>query len=358
MMTRLRRGSRLARWCSLVVVFACARPEAPATSAPRAPATIERVLILDQGLPVGIDELRYSRELMRVVAPAGGTGKLLFFEPANLARTEVAGFSATAAGKGHGHGVTSVSTSEGLLFATDRDRKELVMLATADWRVLANAHLAAAPDYVRYVERTHEVWVTEPHAAQIEVFTIGPTSLVHVATVHVEGGPESLEIMGERAFTHLWKGQSLAIDVASRKLGTPFANHCEGSRGLVIDHARGFVLAGCEEGKLVVLNQDGAVLSEVKTDPGVDNLAYSETRKHAYAPTESHNVTSVIAIDDNGLAREVGRVNIGSQCAAADDEGNMWLCDPNRGTITVVHDRFLRPDALLARSSISQSCKS
>src|SRR3954466_8590861 len=61
---------------------------------------------------------------------------------------------------------------------------------------------------VRYVPALGEVWVTEPGAEQIEIFSIPATGTpvpAHAGTVKVAGGPESLVIGAERAWTHLWK---------------------------------------------------------------------------------------------------------------------------------------------------------
>jgi hypothetical protein len=60
----------------------------------------------------------------------------------------------------------------GLLFATDRDAKQLNAVDPKTHFLIGTAPLASGPDYVRYVSPTGEVWVTEPGAARIEVFSL------------------------------------------------------------------------------------------------------------------------------------------------------------------------------------------
>jgi hypothetical protein len=58
----------------------------------------------------------------------------------------------------------------------------------------------------------------------------------------------------ERAFTHLWNGKTLAIDLRKRKIVERWSNGCMGSRGIALDENRGFLFAGCDEGRLSVLD--------------------------------------------------------------------------------------------------------
>src|SRR6185295_3421600 len=104
--------------------------------------------------------------------------------------------------------------------------------------------LAASPDYVRWVAPTGEVWVTEPDAEQIEVFTAPPdgtSAPKQAALVKVKGGPESLVIdpTRGRAYTHLWKSATVAVDLRSRAIVATWPNSCEGSRGIALDERRG-----------------------------------------------------------------------------------------------------------------------
>src|SRR5437762_1248233 len=86
-------------------------------------------------------------------------------------------------------------------------------------------------DDMRFVAPRSEVWVTEPDAEKIEIFTV-PTGAtptpVHAADIAVRGGPESLVVDAAhgRAYTHLWHGQTFAIDVAARSIAARWPNGC------------------------------------------------------------------------------------------------------------------------------------
>jgi hypothetical protein len=98
----------------------------------------------------------------------------------------------------------------------------------------------------------------------------------HSAFIAVSGGPESLVIdkTHERAYTHLWVGKTVAIDTRRHTIVATWANGCTDSRGIALDEKRGFLFAGCSEGKAVVLdvNHDGQQLSSLTYGSGVDEL--------------------------------------------------------------------------------------
>ena len=62
---------------------------------------------------------------------------------------------------------------------------------------MASAPLASGPDYVRFVEATGEVWVTEPDEDRLEVFNLPASGIPkpsHAAFLKIDGGPESLHV--------------------------------------------------------------------------------------------------------------------------------------------------------------------
>ena len=122
---------------------------------------------------IGFDDLRFSPELRKLIVPAGRTGKVVLIDPTSKQIEEIGGFSSQVSfGGGHGEGVTSADVGRGGIFATDRDEKTLDLADPVSKKILAKTKLAAGPDYVRYVGATNEVWVTEPHASQIEIFSL------------------------------------------------------------------------------------------------------------------------------------------------------------------------------------------
>lgn len=298
---------------------------------------------------IGFDDMGFAPSLRKVMVPAGRSGNLDLIDPDSKQVTAIVGFSSRSSfGGGHGQGVTSADEGHGLLFATDRDAKLLKEIDPKTQSVIATTPLASGPDYVRYVSATDEVWVTQPGAARIEVFSLprgGAPKPIHVDFISIPGGPESLIVDNKRgrAYTHLWTDTTLAIDLRTRKIVERWKNGCRGSRGIAIDSVRGFLFAGCDEGKLAVLNLDtGAQLGSALSGAGVDIIAYNSHLAHVYLPGEESASMAIIGISAKGAAMVLATVQTdeGAHCAAADDRDNAYVCDPNGGRLLVFNDGF------------------
>jgi hypothetical protein len=296
---------------------------------------------------IGFDDMGFAASLRKVLVPAGRSGNLDLIDPDSKQVIVINGFSSrTSFGGGHGQGVTSADEGRGLLFATDRDARQLDVVDPTTRSIITTASLAAGPDYVRYVATTSEVWVTEPGASRIEVFSIpheGAPKPTHTGFISVPGGPESLLIDNKRgrAYTHLWTDTTLVIDLRSRAVSARWKNGCKGSRGVAIDDVRAFLFVGCDEGKLSVLDlRSGELLGQASSGEGVDIIAYNPKLAHAYLPGEESKTMTVIGISSNGVATVMGTVKAanGSHCAAADDRDNVYTCDPSAGRLLVFKD--------------------
>lgn len=295
---------------------------------------------------VGFDDLGFSPALHRVLVPGGRTGNLDLIDPVTHEITAIPGFSKdTSYGGGHGEGTTSADEGRGLLFASDRGKRLLVVVDPAKKAIVASAELASGPDYVRYVPPLGEVWVTEPRAEQIEMFSIpksGTPTPSRVGSVKVRGGPESLVIGAERAYTHLWKRETVALDLHARAVAAQWKNGCAGSRGIALDEQRGLLFAGCDEGKATAmdLHQGGKVVAAVDTAKGVDVIAYSPQLHHLYVPGEDSAEMTVVDVGADGKLSVVTTVATakGAHCVAADDKGGAWVCDPHGGQLLLFKD--------------------
>jgi DNA-binding beta-propeller fold protein YncE len=191
---------------------------------------------------------------------------------------------------------------------------------------------------------SNEVWVTEPGAERIEIFSLAENEThtpVHSGFVPIPGGPESLVIEHRRAFTHLWRGTTLAIDVSNRRIVGRWSNGCKGSRGIALDEKRGFLFAGCDEGKLSVLDlKSGRVLGEASAGAGVDVIAYNQNRGHVYLPGADSGTIAIIGISASGAATVLKTADTveGAHCVTADDRDQVYVCDPTHGKILVFKD--------------------
>jgi hypothetical protein len=299
---------------------------------------------------IGFDDLQFSDELHELIVPAGRTGRLDLVDPESGAVGSVAGFSAADRRKsGHGEGTTSADAGRGWVFAVDRTERTLAAVDPIAKRIVARAELAGAPDYVRWVAATGEVWVTEPGRKAIETFRLdegSPPTLTRTGSISVPEAPESLVVdsKARRAYTNTFRDATFAIDLGSRSIAARWANPCRGARGLALDPARQLLFVGCEEGKVVSLDvaHGGSVAGEASTGTGVDSIAYSPTLRHLYAPAdESANVT-IVGVGARGELQALGAVAAAPEahCAAADDRGNVYVCDPRNGRLLVFHDPY------------------
>jgi hypothetical protein len=297
---------------------------------------------------IGFDDLRYDPGLNRLLIPAGRTGNVDLIDPATGAVTAISGFTKVARyGEGHGQSVTSVDVGEGYLFATDRDALKLAVVDLKTHKIALQAPLASAPDYVRYVAPTREVWVTEPGKKRIEVFTLSkatPPQPTHASFIDAPGGPESLAIDARRgrAYTHKWKDSTMAIDLKTHRIAATFSSGCSDPRGIWIDEQRGFLLVGCEDGTATALDvdHDGRLLSTVKSGSGVDIIAYDAKRAHLYLPGDESATMAIIGVSANGALSILSVVPTvkDAHCVTTDEQGTAYVCDPRAGQLLLVRD--------------------
>lgn len=296
---------------------------------------------------IGFDDLGYSAELGRVLAPAGRTGRLDLIDPKTNAVTSVEGFSADAKfGGGHGEGTTSAQSGQGLLFASDRGSREVVVVDPKQKKIVSRAALAGGPDYVRWVEPLKEVWVTEPRLESIERFTLDGNRLTRSGGLPVKGGPESLVIDAKRgrAYTHTWRDQTVVIDLKTHREVARWKNGCQGSRGIGLDEARGWLFVGCEEGKATALDvaHEGKLLGSVPAAKGVDIIAYDEKHRHLYVPGGDGAKLTFAQVEDSGALKVLGEVDTAddASCVTTDGAGHVFVCDPKHGRLLVFQDLY------------------
>lgn len=299
---------------------------------------------------IGFDDLLYSPELQKVLVPAGRTGRLDLVTPGSHAVDPIPGF--TAEGRfagGHGEGTTSADSGHGLIFASDRSRKQVDIVDPAAKRIVATAALGQGPDYVRWVGPLSEVWVTEPRGKVIEYFkleTKGTPKLVRQGTIAVADGPESLVVDEAHgvAYANTWHDATVVIDLQTHRERARWPNGCEGARGLALDGKRGLLFVGCEEGKAAVLDvgHGGKRLGTAASGKGVDIIAYSARLRHLYVPGGDSATLTVLGVSEKGELKPLGTVPTAhdAHCVAADEAGDVYVCDPDKGRLLVFKDTF------------------
>lgn len=302
---------------------------------------------------IHFDDISFSRELQMVLVPAGHTGKLYLIDPATLAMTSVGGFSSSAGApqKGQNIGISSAASGDGFLFVADHGIHMLDAVPVKGGGIAASVPLAGEADFVRYVPDVHEVWVTEPDSKdqkRIEVFAFiaGPKpALAHSFDIPVPAGPESLTVDERRHQVYTNVGRNVAvIDVPTHRIVAQWPNGCEKSRGTAIDEDRGFLFVACGEGMAVVLNtNEGGQQTDIQAvGSGIDLIDYNPKLAHLYVPSSKNKTLYVLGVSSKGGLSMLGSGKSAdrSHCVAADDQNNVWVCDPQHGQLLRYQDSF------------------
>jgi DNA-binding beta-propeller fold protein YncE len=288
---------------------------------------------------IDFDDIVYSPALQRVLVPARESG-LYLIEPdsGNATRVQRSG------------SVASADEGRGLLFLADRSGGTISVVDAADGRPLSSISTMSAPDYVRYISTTGELWVTEPEASPsgIEIFAVDEGAvpgLRQVAFIPVPEGPEGFTSSATRQMAYTHAGSDLvAIDVASRTVTARWPTGCDGTHGFPrIAERLGVVLASCaSDGAVSLLDLDGGrQLGRHEVGGGEALPAYSDRTGHFYVRADPGTAIATLQPSDEGLTlvRQVEVPQVG-HCLTADDHGHYWTCDAANGTVL----RFDNPD--------------
>lgn len=335
----------------LLAALCLTSPRTIAQSQPGGAAAIRAgiAVAMPDGSPgIGFDDLGFAAKIGKVLVPAGRTGDLDLVDPDTRRVISIGGFSTRSTWRGgHDFGVTSADEGAGFLFATDRTSKKIAIIDEEKQKVIAWQELGGSPDYVRFVKTTREVWVTEPDSERIEIFslaTAGTPRLRAKAVLPLPGGPESLVIDATRgrAYTQLWKANTVAIDLASHRVISKWPNHCLGSRGIALDEKRGLLFAGCAEGKAVVLDLDrgGTIVSELNAGAGIDVIGYNPALSHLYLPGAKSATLEIIQVSSKGQLSRLRTFKTAehAHCVTSDDKNGIWVCDPKAGRLLYFQD--------------------
>lgn len=332
----------------IAALFTVALPYAAvAASGPVAPQATIKIPGGAQG--IGFDDIGYAAALGRVTVPSGATGNLVLIDPKTRALTTISGVTRSSGpGAAHDEGTTSAVYADGFLLASDHDPAEVVVIDASSKKVVERAALESGPDYIRFVASRHEVWVTEPGKHQIQVFQWSRAAkpmLSKETTISVPGGPESLVIddQQDRAYTNQWSSKTVEISLSAHRLLAEWPNTCHASRGLALDHVHDHLFVACSEGKVVTLSPAGRgkVLSTAAAGAGIDIISYSPRLHHLYVPGARAATLTIFNVSAGGAlqALAVYKTAKGAHCVTDDDDGGVFVCDPQAGSILEIRDR-------------------
>ncbi len=88
--------------------------------------------------------------------------------------------------------------------------------------------------------------------------------------------------------------------------------------------------------------REGKVIGRALAGRGVDVIAYGAALGHLYVPGGDSADLTVVGIGAGGRPDVLGRVPTarGAHCAAADDLGNVYVCDPGAGRLLTFRDPY------------------
>jgi DNA-binding beta-propeller fold protein YncE len=307
------------------------------------PIKVEKVSLPGGEKGIGFDDIAYATALNQVIVPAAQTGRVYLIDPATKS------YESCAVWQGR---TTSADAGDGYVFATDRTHSAVRVIDPKLHKVVATATLAMEPDIVRYVPATHEVWVTEedPTEGQVEILAFvadGNVRLSKVANVKVTGGgPESLAVdpVRSRVYTNREdQKRTVVIDIPTHRIVAEWKNGTEGSSsGLALDETAGLLFVGSGAGGVSVLDvaHNGRVLGALKVGKGADIIGYNPTLRHVYVPDPREGTLAIIGVSPGGEPSVLGTIDTakGSHAAAADNQGQVWVTDPDHGRLLVMKD--------------------
>ncbi len=297
---------------------------------------------LPGGPPVGMDYLVFDGSTGHLWVPAGNTARVNVIDTKSGKLEGVEGF-ATKKGERGVAGPTAGTAGHGHVFIANRADQSLCSFDAKTREKKGCATLDSSPDGVFYVGHSHEVWVTTPRDSSIVVVSVKHANKPKVThTIKLDGEPEGYVVDEKRGlvYTNLEdKDLTLAIDAKSRKTVATWKPACgeKGPRGLALDTERRHLFVACGAGGVKVLDagKDGAVIGELKTGAGVDNIDYLEKRHLLYAASGKDGLLTIGEAKETGAIEEfaTAKTVAGGRTVIIDGDGTAYVPDSKGGKL-------------------------
>lgn len=298
---------------------------------------------------IGMDYIAYDPATNSIWVPAGNTGAVDVIDASTGKVRQVTGFPTKEVEVGGGKrvvGPSGLSIGEGVVYIGSRGDSTICAVNSRSLVRGACGHLDSSPDAVVYIPPTKEVWVTVPSDKTIRV--LDGTTLEQKGKLTFEGAPEGYAVDSKhgRFYTNLEdKDRTLAIDVKTQKTIANWDPACgkEGPRGLAIDATTGYLFVACTTlAKVLDAGHDGAVLSQVDTGDGVDDMCYVAATHTLYVGASRAAKLTIAHVDDKG------KLSIVAQVPTRDGVRNPAVAKD--GTVYMAHSRFANISGLLVAS--------
>jgi len=323
---------------ALVAVAAVAGGGCP--PGPGGGAAPDAVAEIGDGRPSSLDDLWYSAERDELLVGVGNRGWVSVVTRVDAQSRSFPGlFEPLSVVDGNGH-----------LYVIERSTSTLAVLDGVTGEIVGRTVLSGSPDYVRYAAGRSEIWVSEPGANRIEILqepSSAPFNPQHVAFADTGGGAEGIALNEARdqAYTHLSGGKLGVISISTRAVLDRWSTGCFGLHGIPrFDEARGLVFAGCSGSAEVVALRlaDGSEAGRHKGVGGTTILAYAPALGHFYLRGDPGVPVQALGVSAAGTFTVLGTFDAATNghCAAADDQGALWVCDADSGRLLRFTDPF------------------
>ncbi|HVV81435.1 MAG TPA: hypothetical protein VHE35_00100 [Kofleriaceae bacterium] len=331
-------------------------PSTPSTNAAGATGgtPVTHVIALP-GAPadgVSMDYIASEPARHRVWVPAGNTGSVDVLGTRDGSVHRIDGFP-TAEVERHGMkrtvGPSSVTIGDGFAYVGNRADSKVCAIDDERLTIGNCVTLASMPDGLAYVAATHEVWVTTPRDDTVTILDVSdPATPKPAAVLTFDGQPEGYQVDEARGlfYTNFEdKDRTLQIDLRTRKTLATWDSRCgeDGPKGIALDRAHDLLVVACADHvQLVDAGHDGAIVSQVATGDGVDNVDYDEARHEVYAAAGHAGQLTIARLDPDRRVLDAAVVvptHEGARNAVGDGDGDVYLTDTKEGAVLEVTRR-------------------
>ena len=295
-----------------------------------------------------MDYLAYDAQNDRVWVPAGNTGKVDVIDVKTGKLTAIDGFDTATTKGGDGKdrvvGPSSATVGDGIVYVGNRANASVCAIDAKTLEKKGCVVLPSMPDGIAFVSTTGEVWVTTPRDNSITILDVKQKAAPKLSGRLAIEGPEGYAVDAARGlfYTNLEDlDRTLVIDVKARKIIATWNPSCgkAGPRGLALDPVRRHLFVACAAGTVKTLDaaKDGAVLGEVQTGEGLDNIDYLPSKHLVYAAAKAGSL--VVASDDasGALTKVSGAATAeGTRVVVVDSVGDAYVADSRGGRVIVI----------------------
>jgi hypothetical protein len=303
------------------------------------------------------EELVYSRALHSMLVPVAAGGSL---DIVDIKTFQVSTFRPPFTAKEAAAAVSLAEGGEVIVVATALPR-QLLVISTRSQSLVSRATLSSDPYRVRYVESRQEIWVTEPDAGQIEIFSLNSlvtSRPVRAATITGIPGVAALVVDEKRgrAYANIRSSKTVSIDLRSRLVTTGFVTACPDVSALALDVDCGVLYVSCFNGQLSArdLRRGYDLLSSTDTSklnlqyggpfPELDSIAYDAVFGLLAEPIGPAGVIQLWRISSPGKfpgAFSATSTGVGAHAVVIDELHQIWTADGQRNALVVFRHRGL-----------------